>query len=155
MLIFLQPERLQGTHYSVQSDIWSLGLSLVEMAIGRYPIPPPSSEDLNSIFEEEAMAQHIEAAKTGKPLKGLWSLKVGMWKYAHMEIINVIIFVLCKIPVISFSQSIWNYFKENIQFIFLNLFLCNECQLQICSSPVLKSWDGGPQSYSSAYAKNL
>ena len=28
-------------------------------------------------------------------------------------------------------------------------------QLQICSSSVLTSWDGGPQSYSSAYAKNL
>lgn len=31
---YMSPERLQGTHYSVQSDIWSLGLSLVEMAIG-------------------------------------------------------------------------------------------------------------------------
>ena len=37
----LQPERLNGDHYSVASDIWSLGLSLVEMAIGMYPIPPP------------------------------------------------------------------------------------------------------------------
>lgn len=33
---YMSPERLQGTHYSVQSDIWSLGLSLVEMAIGMY-----------------------------------------------------------------------------------------------------------------------
>ncbi|GJQ67469.1 Dsor1 [Trypoxylus dichotomus] len=30
---YMSPERLQGTLYSVQSDIWSLGLSLVEMAI--------------------------------------------------------------------------------------------------------------------------
>ncbi|XP_062603168.1 dual specificity mitogen-activated protein kinase kinase 1-like isoform X3 [Saccostrea cucullata] len=67
---YMSPERLQGTHYSVQSDIWSLGLSLVEMAIGRYPIPPPSPEDLASIFGENAMAEHMEAAKTGKPLKG-------------------------------------------------------------------------------------
>ena len=36
-----KPERLQGANYSVLSDIWSFGLSLVEMAIGRYPIPPP------------------------------------------------------------------------------------------------------------------
>lgn len=38
---YMSPERLQGANYSVLSDIWSFGLSLVEMAIGRYPIPPP------------------------------------------------------------------------------------------------------------------
>ncbi|XP_053405234.1 dual specificity mitogen-activated protein kinase kinase 1-like isoform X4 [Mercenaria mercenaria] len=43
---YMSPERLQGTHYTVQSDIWSVGLSLVEMAIGRYPIPPPDPKDL-------------------------------------------------------------------------------------------------------------
>ncbi|KAK0057446.1 dual specificity mitogen-activated protein kinase kinase 1-like isoform X1 [Biomphalaria glabrata] len=67
---YMAPERLQGTHYSVQSDIWSLGLSLVEMSIGRYPVPPPDSRDLASIFGENANEEHLEAAKTGKPLKG-------------------------------------------------------------------------------------
>uniref|UniRef100_A0A670JE34 Dual specificity mitogen-activated protein kinase kinase 1 n=1 Tax=Podarcis muralis TaxID=64176 RepID=A0A670JE34_PODMU len=47
---YMSPERLQGTHYSVQSDIWSMGLSLVEMAIGRYPIPPPDSKELELMF---------------------------------------------------------------------------------------------------------
>ncbi|GBN41047.1 Dual specificity mitogen-activated protein kinase kinase 1 [Araneus ventricosus] len=47
---YMSPERLQGTHYTVQSDIWSLGLSLVEMAIGRYPIPPPTNKELSQIF---------------------------------------------------------------------------------------------------------
>jgi serine/threonine protein kinase len=47
---YMSPERLQGTHYTVQSDIWSLGLSLVEMAIGRYPIPPPNEIELESVF---------------------------------------------------------------------------------------------------------
>ncbi|KAL6425388.1 hypothetical protein ACFW04_009523 [Cataglyphis niger] len=47
---YMSPERLQGTHYSVQSDVWSLGLSLVEMAIGMYPIPPPDEKTLASIF---------------------------------------------------------------------------------------------------------
>ncbi|KAH9632973.1 hypothetical protein HF086_003015 [Spodoptera exigua] len=32
------------------SDIWSLGLSLVEMAIGMYPIPPPDAKTLAAIF---------------------------------------------------------------------------------------------------------
>lgn len=47
---YMSPERLQGNHYSIQSDIWSLGLSLVEMAIGRYPIPPPKDDELKEIF---------------------------------------------------------------------------------------------------------
>lgn len=48
---YMSPERLQGTHYSVQSDIWSLGLSLVEMAIGMYPIPPPDAKTIEAIFD--------------------------------------------------------------------------------------------------------
>lgn len=47
---YMSPERLQGTNYKVESDIWSLGLSLVELALGRYPIPPPDSKELKAIF---------------------------------------------------------------------------------------------------------
>ena len=46
----MQPERLNGDHYSVASDVWSLGLSLVEMAIGMYPIPPPEPAVLAKAF---------------------------------------------------------------------------------------------------------
>ncbi|KAF3933618.1 PAK-2p27 [Dactylella cylindrospora] len=35
--------------YSVQSDIWSLGLSILECAMGRYPYPP---ETYNNIFSQ-------------------------------------------------------------------------------------------------------
>ena len=51
---YMSPERLQGTHYSVQSDVWSLGLSLVEMAIGMYPIPPPDAKMLEAMFEQSS-----------------------------------------------------------------------------------------------------
>ena len=52
-----QPERLQGANYSVLSDIWSFGLSLVEMAIGRYPIPPPEENELekNSNYQSHIL----------------------------------------------------------------------------------------------------
>lgn len=53
--VFQQPERLQGTHYTVQSDVWSMGLSLVELAIGRYPIPPPDAKELEGIFGRAVM----------------------------------------------------------------------------------------------------
>lgn len=33
----LQPERIQGAAYTIKSDIWSLGISLIEIATGRFP----------------------------------------------------------------------------------------------------------------------
>ncbi|CED83208.1 kinase-like protein [Phaffia rhodozyma] len=43
---YMAPERISGEYanslgtYSVASDVWSLGLSIIETAIGRYPYPP-------------------------------------------------------------------------------------------------------------------
>ena len=78
-----QPERLQGTHYSVQSDIWSLGLSMVEMAIGRYPVPPPDPRDLCSIFGDKGMDEHAEAARTGMALKGEGRWSCVFWCFYY------------------------------------------------------------------------
>jgi len=36
---YMAPERLQGEQHGISSDIWSLGLSLLELVLGRYPIP--------------------------------------------------------------------------------------------------------------------
>jgi mitogen-activated protein kinase kinase len=52
----MAPERIRGDNaagsiitYSVQSDIWSLGLSILEIAKGVYPYPP---ETYNSVFAQ-------------------------------------------------------------------------------------------------------
>lgn len=47
---YMAPERLQGTQYSVASDLWSLGLSLLEISLGVFPIPPPDGPTLMQIF---------------------------------------------------------------------------------------------------------
>jgi mitogen-activated protein kinase kinase len=58
---YMAPERISGGGmsqaganpgggtYSVQSDIWSLGLSIIECAMGRYPYPP---ETYGNIFSQ-------------------------------------------------------------------------------------------------------
>ncbi|KAJ5288190.1 MAP kinase kinase PBS2 [Penicillium angulare] len=57
---YMAPERIagggmqqsgapSGGTYSVQSDIWSLGLSIIECAMGRYPYPP---EAFTNIFSQ-------------------------------------------------------------------------------------------------------
>jgi len=53
-LPILQPERINGSQrgYNYKSDIWSLGLILLECALGRFPYAPPDqSETWESIFE--------------------------------------------------------------------------------------------------------
>uniref|UniRef100_A0AAY4EVI0 Dual specificity mitogen-activated protein kinase kinase 2 n=1 Tax=Denticeps clupeoides TaxID=299321 RepID=A0AAY4EVI0_9TELE len=74
---YMSPERLQGTHYSVQSDVWSMGLSLVELAIGRYPIPPPDAKELEAIFgrpvggaDGESLSTSPRPRPPGRPVSG-------------------------------------------------------------------------------------
>ena len=55
---YMAPERISGGGmastgsvdgtYSVQSDIWSLGLTIIECALGRYPYPPEVSSTIFS-----------------------------------------------------------------------------------------------------------
>merc|ERR1712025_1183836 len=52
---YMSPERLQGTHYSVRSDLWSLGLSLVEISFGCYPIPPPDTSTQVQLFGPQVL----------------------------------------------------------------------------------------------------
>lgn len=65
---YMAPERISGGGisqaganpgggtYSVQSDIWSLGLSIIECALGRYPYPP---ETYNNIFSQLSVSSYI------------------------------------------------------------------------------------------------
>ena len=39
----MAPERIQGAKYSVKSDVWSVGLTLMELAIGRFPFDSSES----------------------------------------------------------------------------------------------------------------
>lgn len=37
---YMAPERIQGQNYSIKADVWSLGLTLHEVAHLRFPFPP-------------------------------------------------------------------------------------------------------------------
>jgi mitogen-activated protein kinase kinase len=34
---YMSPERIQGSRYTVKSDVWSLGITLLELALGKAP----------------------------------------------------------------------------------------------------------------------
>ncbi|XP_055339836.1 dual specificity mitogen-activated protein kinase kinase 1-like [Paramacrobiotus metropolitanus] len=53
---YMAPERLKGSAYTIASDLWSLGLSLMELALGRYPIPLPSHNEFRTIFQSDGVS---------------------------------------------------------------------------------------------------
>ena len=49
---YMSPERISGLQYIWNSDIWSLGISLVEIATGKFPYQQPGQQlELVSVFE--------------------------------------------------------------------------------------------------------
>ncbi|KAA0186702.1 Dual specificity mitogen-activated protein kinase kinase 2 [Fasciolopsis buskii] len=74
MRTYMAPERLAGEPYTSLSDVWSLGLTLTELAVGHYPIPAMDPVDFVRSFApdlESNMAEHWKAARCGEPLPAL------------------------------------------------------------------------------------
>lgn len=42
---YMAPERIQGSPYTVKSDVWSVGLSLMELAIGKFPFNSDNADE--------------------------------------------------------------------------------------------------------------
>jgi len=42
---YMSPERIQGAQYTVKSDVWSVGISLIELALGRFPFAEEDGSD--------------------------------------------------------------------------------------------------------------
>lgn len=70
---YMAPERIAGGAamsgagkgtYSVQSDVWSLGLTVIECAMGRYPYPPETSTNIFSQLNAIVNGDPPELPKT-------------------------------------------------------------------------------------------
>ncbi|KAJ1947503.1 Protein kinase C signaling pathway involved MAPKK protein [Linderina pennispora] len=46
---YMAPERIKGDRYAVQSDVWSLGLTMIEVSQRQFPFPPPGHRQLSEI----------------------------------------------------------------------------------------------------------
>ncbi|KAJ3278955.1 MAP kinase kinase (MEK) [Borealophlyctis nickersoniae] len=68
---YMSPERIQGGKYSVQSDVWSLGMTLIELALGKFPFPPEGKP--LSVFEllEYIVHEPVPTLPEGKFSKDL------------------------------------------------------------------------------------
>ncbi|KAJ6625475.1 kinase-like domain-containing protein [Mycena sp. CBHHK59/15] len=92
---YFAPERIQGTTtsadvqeafntYTVSSDIWSLGLSIIEIAMGRYPYPPETYSNVFAqlqaiVHGEPPQLPEIKAKTEGDPLECYFSEEARDW----------------------------------------------------------------------------
>jgi serine/threonine protein kinase len=58
-----QPERIQGAAYTVKSDVWSLGITLIELALGRFPFTEGDEDDDSSGEDEPTLSPVRPAAR--------------------------------------------------------------------------------------------
>ncbi|KXJ91139.1 kinase-like domain-containing protein [Microdochium bolleyi] len=67
---YMAPERIQGEKYTVKSDVWSFGLSIMELAIGRFPFgsehPTDDDEGPAGILDLLQQIVHEPAPKLPK-----------------------------------------------------------------------------------------
>ena len=42
---YMAPERIQGSPYTVKSDVWSVGLTLMELAVGKFPFSVENDDE--------------------------------------------------------------------------------------------------------------
>lgn len=62
-----QPERIQGAQYTVKSDVWSLGISLIELALGRFPFSDSVSDDDSDLSDFEGTLSPSRPIPLGLP----------------------------------------------------------------------------------------
>ncbi|KAI0812537.1 kinase-like domain-containing protein [Irpex lacteus] len=81
--LYMAPERLSGLQYNIRSDVWSTGITLLELITNRFPFPndlaqielmmyitqnePPELEDEEDIVYSPEMKAFIKSALTRDP----------------------------------------------------------------------------------------
>nr|CAD2149365.1 unnamed protein product [Meloidogyne enterolobii] len=66
--VYMAPERINGNVYNVASDIWSLGISLAEMALGQFPFKNDLNKNIKSTESLIIKPEHISALLSEKQL---------------------------------------------------------------------------------------
>ncbi|KAK7462392.1 MAP kinase kinase (MEK) [Stygiomarasmius scandens] len=76
---YMSPERIQGAQYTVKSDVWSLGISLIELALGRFPFAESadSDSDLSDLGDYPDFNETLSPARPGSIGMSLAALSLG------------------------------------------------------------------------------
>ncbi|GAA6038810.1 hypothetical protein JCM8097_002906 [Rhodosporidiobolus ruineniae] len=63
---YMSPERISGDPYTVKSDVWSLGITLIELAIGRFPFSSDDDEGSDGADSAEEHAATLARLSLGE-----------------------------------------------------------------------------------------
>ncbi|KAG1818459.1 kinase-like domain-containing protein [Suillus subaureus] len=89
---YMSPERIQGAQYTVKSDVWSLGISLIELALGRFPFADSDPDDSDlSDFEGTLSPGSIGLPPKKEKDKTAVSLQGGGMMMSILELLQHIV----------------------------------------------------------------
>ncbi|SGY33367.1 BQ5605_C002g01487 [Microbotryum silenes-dioicae] len=63
---YMSPERISGDPYTVKSDVWSLGITLVELAIGRFPFSSDDGRSDDDSDDDEVVVLDKRSARLAR-----------------------------------------------------------------------------------------
>lgn len=99
---YMAPERLMGSHeYTIKSDVWALGVSLIEIAVGFYPIPRFSEIDLKSYISRHPVLDASSDASFNAAFNALQisgSGATGIRPTARMAIFELLEYIVSQPP---------------------------------------------------------
>ncbi|KAJ9106844.1 MAP kinase kinase Wis1 [Naganishia cerealis] len=85
---YMAPERIKGESqnnlgtYTVSSDVWSVGLSIIELAMGCYPYPP---ETYSNVFAQLQAIVHGPPPRLPEEYSDVAQDFVAQWQVAQRE----------------------------------------------------------------------
>ncbi|KAJ3734028.1 kinase-like domain-containing protein [Lentinula guzmanii] len=95
--VYMSPERIQGSDYTIKSDVWSLGITLIELAHGCFPFadtevdesPLDSGESILSA-PSAALSPTTHARRSRRKSKGV-SVHGGVGTLSILELMHHIV----------------------------------------------------------------
>ncbi|ORZ41498.1 kinase-like domain-containing protein [Catenaria anguillulae PL171] len=63
---YMAPERIQGHPYTVRSDVWSLGITMLELALGKFPYPFMVDSNPRTSFLLDGSGKPLDQQLVGK-----------------------------------------------------------------------------------------
>jgi len=83
---YMSPERLQGNEHSFDSDLWSLGVTLVECAIGKFPFVMSVNPNMMMPSAQQGHHNHHQQQQQQQPMGGIFELLSSIESKRHEKL---------------------------------------------------------------------